>query len=105
MIPIRDSTDTSNSLPENTFITYSADSTIRFWNLDNNNSMSAGGNENGTTNIKKNIYSKECMKIVYVDPDGTYKSNAVATATKTGDDGNVSIDFFILLLKCTIFFF
>lgn len=92
MIPNRDSTDAS--LPENTFVTYSTDSTIRFWNLDNNNAISAGGNENGTSNIKKNIYSKECFKIVYVDHDGTYKSNAVA-ATKTDESGNISINFFL----------
>ncbi len=84
MVPNRDSTATATSLPENTFVTYSSDSTIRFWNLDNNNPASTGGNEHGT-NIKKNIYSKECIKIIYVDPDGNYKSNAVvAAASNTG---------------------
>ena len=104
MIPIPDSTNTANSLPENTFVTYSADSTIKFWNLDNNNPISAGGNENGATNIKRNIYSKECVKIVYVDPDGNYKSNAVA-ATKTGDGGNVSTHFFFIFLLEYVHFF
>jgi WD40 repeat protein len=92
MIPDRNSTATATSFPENTFVTYSADSTIRFWNLDNNNPISAGGNEQGSSNIKRNIYSKECIKIVYVDPDGTYKSSAV-TATKSDDNGIISIFF------------
>ncbi|CAI2177185.1 1880_t:CDS:10 [Funneliformis geosporum] len=77
MVPDRDSTATATSLPENTFVTYSSDNTIRFWNLDHNNSVSNGGNESGANNIKKNIYSKECLKIIYVDPDGNYKSSAV----------------------------
>src|ERR1051325_273455 len=85
MVPNDDSMDTATSLPENTFITYSADSTIRFWNLDNNNPSE---NEHGTSNIKKNIYSKECFKIVYVDPDGTYKSGAVAAVKSAKSDDN-----------------
>ncbi|CAB5191887.1 uncharacterized protein OCT59_005327 [Rhizophagus irregularis] len=88
MIPSRNSTATTTSFPENTFVTYSADSTIRFWNFDNN-PISAGGNEPGSSNIKRNIYSKECIKIVYVDPDGTYKSGAVVAAK---NDENESSD-------------
>lgn len=100
MIPSRNSIATTTSFPENTFVTYSADSTIRFWNFDNNNPISAGGNEPGSSNIKRNIYSKECIKIVYVDPDGTYKSSAVVAA-KNDENGIISMflykNLFILL--------
>ncbi|CAG8605380.1 14338_t:CDS:10 [Funneliformis mosseae] len=81
MVPNRDSTATATSLPENTFVTYSSDNTIRFWNLDHNNSGSNGGIEPGANNLKRNIYSKECLKIIYVDPDGNYKSSAGVAPT------------------------
>ncbi|CAG8486907.1 7546_t:CDS:10 [Ambispora gerdemannii] len=91
MIPNRDSE--TQALPENTFVTYSADGTIRFWNLDgstNNNSIqspthidainplspvttSGGGPSIG---VRRNIYSKECLKMVYVDQDGTFRMSA-----------------------------
>lgn len=99
MIPSRNSTATTTSFPENTFVTYSADSTIRFWNFDNN-PISAGGNEPGSSNIKRNIYSKECIKIVYVDPDGTYKSGAVVAA-KNDENGIILIFFYIRIIICT----
>ncbi|CAG8496566.1 11199_t:CDS:10 [Acaulospora colombiana] len=91
MMPIREES-TTVTFPENTFVTYSADNTIRFWNLDGTNSAGApAGNTNGTsTAIKKNIYSKECIKIVYVDPDGSYRSRAVVTKNDQPDSTDQS---------------
>ncbi|CAG8452818.1 28309_t:CDS:10 [Dentiscutata erythropus] len=88
MIPPRDTEDDASPLPENTFVTYSADSTIRFWNFDGSanstgsNVASAGSNN---TTLKRNIYSKECMKIIYVDPEGKYRSSALETKNDKSD--------------------
>ncbi|CAG8614166.1 13200_t:CDS:10, partial [Ambispora leptoticha] len=104
MIPNRDST--TSTLPENTFVTYSSDGTIRFWNLDANITTNSNSVQSPThidaivnninplspvtppgggtsTGVRKNIYSKECLKIVYVDPDGTFRMSA------TGSNPNV----------------
>ncbi|CAG8514111.1 17328_t:CDS:10 [Acaulospora morrowiae] len=94
MIPIRDDS-VAVTYPDNTFVTYSADNTIRFWNLDGTNSTgpntASAGNNNGTsTVIKRNIYSKECVKIVYVDPDGSYRSSAVVRDNDQPDSADQS---------------
>ncbi|CAG8598342.1 10987_t:CDS:2, partial [Diversispora eburnea] len=90
MVPDRDPNSTSESiLPENTFVTYSADSTIRFWNLDGTNSAT-NQNSTSTHGIKRNIYSKECLKIVYVDPDGSYRSSAVINKNDQPDSTDQS---------------
>ncbi|CAG8506616.1 2533_t:CDS:10, partial [Dentiscutata heterogama] len=88
MIPPRDTADDASPFPENTFITYSADSTIRFWNFDGSvnttgSSVASAGSNN--TTLKRNIYSKECMKIIYVDPDGKYRSSALETKNDKSD--------------------
>ncbi|CAG8472313.1 28624_t:CDS:10 [Gigaspora margarita] len=88
MIPPHDSADDTSALPENTFVTYSADSTIRFWNFDGSinstgSNVTSGGSNNTTP--KRNIYSKECMKIVYVDPDGKYRSSALGAKNDKSD--------------------
>ncbi|RIB24622.1 WD40-repeat-containing domain protein, partial [Gigaspora rosea] len=84
MIPPCDSGDDTSAFPENTFVTYSADSTIRFWNFDGSvnsagSNVASGGSNNTTP--KRNIYSKECMKIIYVDPDGKYHSTEQLNST------------------------
>ncbi|CAG8504609.1 8721_t:CDS:10, partial [Scutellospora calospora] len=88
MIPPRDTADGHSTFPEDTFVTYSADSTIRFWNFDgSSNTTGSGGAPAGgnNTTIKRNIYSKECMKIIYVDPDGKYRSSALGTKSEKSD--------------------
>nr|CAG8559660.1 314_t:CDS:10 [Entrophospora candida] len=89
---------TSSRLPENTFVTYSSDSTIRFWNLDQNSNSSSSNanshnrNSSSTSNsnvIKKNIYSKECLKIVYVDPNGTYQIDGGVRTLRISPDGKL----------------
>ncbi|CAJ0905381.1 11010_t:CDS:2 [Entrophospora sp. SA101] len=92
---------TSSRLPDNTFVTYSSDSTIRFWNLDQNSNSSSSNanshnrNSSSTSNsnvIKKNIYSKECLKIVYVDPNGTYQMCATLGAKNDDSESSSSTD-------------
>jgi hypothetical protein len=67
-------------IAEDTFVTYAADGTLRFWNLDGlSNSLSPtavdSSNSIHASGLKRNIYSKECLKIMYVDSDGTLHTN------------------------------
>jgi WD40 repeat protein len=60
----------NNILPNNCFITCSTDNTLRIWsmnggNQNNNNSTSFSLNNK----LKSNIYSKELLKIIYIDND------------------------------------
>ncbi|XP_036329884.1 mitogen-activated protein kinase-binding protein 1-like, partial [Rhagoletis pomonella] len=50
----------SDTLPEESFVTCSSDDTIRVWGLD--------GCTN-TENYRRNIYSKELLKIMYIDEE------------------------------------
>ncbi|CAG8462322.1 6111_t:CDS:10 [Cetraspora pellucida] len=105
MVP-HDAADGTSTFPENTFVTYSADSTIRFWNFDGSvnttgsNVVPAGSN---SATLKKNIYSKECLKIVYVDPDGKYRSCALETKNEKSDSSeqlaSTSVELGIRTLK------
>ena len=47
-------------LPPGSFVTCSSDDTIRIWNLNNNMA--------NNTLYKRNIYSEELLKMIYVDP-------------------------------------
>lgn len=91
-----------STIPPNSFVTYSADGTVRFWNLDHIQSfnsysssplslhsndtsisslpMSTTSSQSSDINTaptysttlspyKKNIYSRELIKMVYVDSD------------------------------------
>jgi WD40 repeat protein len=61
---------TDNVLPVNSFITCSTDNTLRIWNLPHLSDSAedvAFGNRAGK--IKSNIYSKELLKIIYIDND------------------------------------
>ncbi|KAJ3415619.1 hypothetical protein HDV05_004495 [Chytridiales sp. JEL 0842] len=57
-------------LPPNTFITHSSDGTIRFWNIDANITQSTPQLDSPEYNIgsffRRNIYSRELLKILYV---------------------------------------
>jgi WD40 repeat protein len=72
----------NTSLPTDSFITCSADNTLRIWspmssNNNNSNSTSTAHNLTSTTGnspmspfkLRKNIYSKELLKIIYIDND------------------------------------
>ncbi|KAE8751323.1 hypothetical protein FOCC_FOCC001894 [Frankliniella occidentalis] len=65
-------------MPPGSFVTCSSDDTIRFWNLDPNTDTSQD------PTYKRNIYSNELMKVLYVDPEMTYlKDLDLSTAEKT----------------------
>lgn len=54
--------DGAKLLPPGTFFTCSSDDTIRIWNLESNNNL-----ENYI--YKRNIFSDELLKIMYMDPE------------------------------------
>ncbi|XP_037957302.1 mitogen-activated protein kinase-binding protein 1 isoform X2 [Teleopsis dalmanni] len=59
-VPYNIERDMSHTLPEDCFVTCSSDDTIRVWGLD------------GCTNneiYRKNIYSQELLKVVYIDDE------------------------------------
>ncbi|KAI7900323.1 quinon protein alcohol dehydrogenase-like superfamily [Cokeromyces recurvatus] len=82
-------TESSEEILQNSFATFSADGTIRFWNLDNfvhttsstsstlpsaeNLTQPISSNSSTSTNTtnsqRRNIYSRELIKMLYVDPD------------------------------------
>ena len=80
MMPIRDSSSPS-PYPEDTFVTYSADNTIRFWSLDRGSNTAAS--PTAETTLKRNIFSKDCLRIVYVDPDGNIQKEKTGKVIKT----------------------
>ncbi|XP_020714227.1 uncharacterized protein LOC101454210 isoform X3 [Ceratitis capitata] len=59
-VPYNMERELSDTLPEDSFVTCSSDDTIRVWGLD--------GCTN-TENYRKNIYSKELLKIMYIDEE------------------------------------
>ncbi|XP_019845144.2 mitogen-activated protein kinase-binding protein 1 isoform X8 [Bactrocera dorsalis] len=59
-VPYNMERELSDTLPEESFVTCSSDDTIRVWGLD--------GCTN-TENYRKNIYSKELLKIMYIDEE------------------------------------
>ena len=54
-------------LPSGTFLTCSSDDTIRIWNLD-----VLKGSQESTFVYKRNIFSAELLKILYMDPELSY---------------------------------
>ena len=63
-------------LPPGSFITCSSDDTIRIWNLNHNMATN--------TVYKRNIYSDELLKTIYVDTDLSY----IKEADTSNPDGN-----------------
>ncbi|CAF0759917.1 unnamed protein product [Brachionus calyciflorus] len=54
----------TNNLPLDSFITCSTDNTLRIWSSVSNNL-----NYTNTSKLKTNIYSRELLKIIYIDND------------------------------------
>jgi WD40 repeat protein len=88
-----------DTLPLNSFATFSSDGTVRIWNLDTPNvttstSTSPLLNQQPSSGLlspslstvvgshRRNIYSRELVKMIYVDPD------AAEFAKLRGDFGN-----------------
>ncbi|KAI9103015.1 WD40-repeat-containing domain protein [Phlyctochytrium arcticum] len=87
LIPSHGSPNRASILPPNAFATHSSDGTVRFWDLGNSNyhntagSVSettdavspGGGDPGGSDSSRHNIYSKELIRILYVDRAGILK--------------------------------
>ncbi|KAJ3098936.1 hypothetical protein HDU97_003573 [Phlyctochytrium planicorne] len=58
-------------LPPNSFVTFSSDCTIRFWNIDGTQQQAKDGDAVSSNGIgsyfRRNIYSRELLKMLYVD--------------------------------------
>ncbi|XP_039299176.1 mitogen-activated protein kinase-binding protein 1 [Nilaparvata lugens] len=72
------------AMPPGSFVTCSSDDTIRFWNLDNSNES------NNKTMYRRNIYSNELLKVMYIDPELNYLKNMDLSGAEKGD--NMSYD-------------
>ena len=48
-------------MPMDSFVTCSSDNTVRIWSMNNS--------KHQTSKLQRNIYSKELMKIIYIDND------------------------------------
>lgn len=53
----------NSAIPPESFITYSSDDTIRFWNIDGPPNSERGS----SPYLSGNIYSKELLKVLYID--------------------------------------
>ncbi|XP_051175417.1 mitogen-activated protein kinase-binding protein 1 isoform X1 [Leptopilina boulardi] len=73
------------AMPNGSFITCSSDDTIRIWNLDKVLSTT-------NTLYKKNIYSNELLKVLYVDPELTYLKDLDLAAAGSTEKNDASYD-------------
>ncbi|TMW47455.1 hypothetical protein DOY81_007466 [Sarcophaga bullata] len=86
-VPYNMEREISTTLPEDSFVTCSSDDTIRVWGLEG-----CGNNEN----YRKNIYSNELLKVIYIDNDLNFikdleivndKSTPAPTSSYDGRNG------------------
>ncbi|XP_015171198.1 PREDICTED: mitogen-activated protein kinase-binding protein 1 isoform X7 [Polistes dominula] len=78
-------TDSIGSMPPGSFITCSSDDTIRVWNLEKD----VFSND---TLYKRNIYSSELLKVLYVDPELTYLKDLDLAAAGSTEKSDASYD-------------
>ncbi|XP_043289126.1 mitogen-activated protein kinase-binding protein 1 isoform X7 [Venturia canescens] len=77
--------DSANAMPPGSFITCSSDDTIRVWNLQKDLAPD-------DTLYKRNIYSNELLKVLYVDPELTYLKDLDLAAAGTAEKSDASYD-------------
>lgn len=77
--------DTDNSMPPGSFITCSSDDTIRVWNLDKDL-------QPDNTIYKRNIYSNELLKVIYIDQELTYLKDLDLSAAGSNEKNDASYD-------------
>ncbi|TPX61218.1 hypothetical protein PhCBS80983_g01246 [Powellomyces hirtus] len=74
-----------SGLPPNSFATYSSDGTVRFWNIDGVGGNASAADAESPTEahqyFEHNVYSRELLRILYVDRSGILK-------LKTKDSGS-----------------
>ncbi|XP_029167192.1 mitogen-activated protein kinase-binding protein 1 isoform X2 [Nylanderia fulva] len=73
------------AMPLGSFITCSSDDTIRIWNLEKDISPN-------DTLYKRNIYSNELLKVLYVDPELTYLKDLDLAAAGSTEKSDASYD-------------
>lgn len=54
------------NMPMDSFVTCSSDNTVRIWTM---NSLQRDEDGNNSSRLRRNIYSKELLKIIYIDND------------------------------------
>ncbi|XP_069702772.1 mitogen-activated protein kinase-binding protein 1-like isoform X3 [Periplaneta americana] len=74
------------AMPPGSFVTCSSDDTIRVWNLDSNLPP------DNDTMYKRNIYSNELLKVLYVDPELTYLKDLELSGAGTAEKTDSSYD-------------
>ncbi|KAL6420994.1 hypothetical protein ACFW04_011451 [Cataglyphis niger] len=77
--------DSVGAMPLGSFITCSSDDTIRIWNLEKDISPN-------NTLYKRNIYSNELLKVLYVDPELTYLKDLDLAAAGSTEKNDASYD-------------
>ncbi|XP_050452738.1 mitogen-activated protein kinase-binding protein 1 isoform X4 [Cataglyphis hispanica] len=77
--------DSVGAMPLGSFITCSSDDTIRIWNLEKDISPN-------NTLYKRNIYSNELLKVLYVDPELTYLKDLDLAAAGSTEKSDASYD-------------
>ncbi|XP_053971938.1 mitogen-activated protein kinase-binding protein 1 isoform X1 [Hylaeus volcanicus] len=78
-------TDSVGSMPPGSFVTCSSDDTIRVWNLEKDVSPT-------DTLYKRNIYSNELLKVLYIDPELTYLKDLDLAAAGSTEKSDASYD-------------
>nr|XP_012217688.1 PREDICTED: mitogen-activated protein kinase-binding protein 1 isoform X2 [Linepithema humile]XP_012217689.1 PREDICTED: mitogen-activated protein kinase-binding protein 1 isoform X2 [Linepithema humile]XP_012217690.1 PREDICTED: mitogen-activated protein kinase-binding protein 1 isoform X2 [Linepithema humile] len=77
--------DSVGAMPPGSFITCSSDDTIRVWNLEKDILPN-------DTLYKRNIYSNELLKVLYVDPELTYLKDLDLAAAGSTEKNDASYD-------------
>ncbi|XP_043514267.1 uncharacterized protein LOC122530918 [Frieseomelitta varia] len=77
--------DSMGSMPAGSFITCSSDDTIRVWNLEKDITPC-------DTLYKRNIYSNELLKVLYIDPELTYLKDVDLAAAGSTEKSDASYD-------------
>ncbi|KAK9297556.1 hypothetical protein QLX08_008781 [Tetragonisca angustula] len=77
--------DSMGSMPAGSFITCSSDDTIRVWNLEKDITPN-------DTPYKRNIYSNELLKVLYIDQELTYLKDVDLAAAGSTEKSDASYD-------------
>ncbi|XP_026674266.1 mitogen-activated protein kinase-binding protein 1 isoform X11 [Ceratina calcarata] len=77
--------DSETAMPAGSFITCSSDDTIRVWNLEKDVTPSE-------TLYKRNIYSNELLKVLYIDQELTYLKDLDLAAAGSSEKSDASYD-------------
>lgn len=72
----------SKAMPAGSFLTCSSDDTIRVWNLDYSEP------EETNSLYRRNIYSNELLKVLYVDPELNYLKDLDISGVEKGDNAS-----------------